>query len=95
VVHSKLITIFFCSFADSGHGAQTPDKDGDEKDGFDEVIFPIDFRKRGHILDDDMHALMVRLLPVGCRLTALFDVRILSSFSSSLSFFPAVLQQSY
>ncbi|KAL0567169.1 Ca(2+)-dependent cysteine protease [Marasmius crinis-equi] len=59
----------------SGHGSQTPDEDGDEIDGYDEVIFPTDYKKRGHIVDDEMFRIMVRPLPAGCRLTALFDVR--------------------
>ena len=53
---------------DSGHGGQTPDLDGDEIDGLDEgylfrftslmvanytqVIYPVDFQKNGHIVDD-------------------------------------------
>jgi hypothetical protein len=57
----------------SGHGGQTPDLDGDEVDGLDEVIFPIDFKQSGHIVDDEMHAIMVKPLPPGCRLTAVFD----------------------
>ncbi|TEB29231.1 hypothetical protein FA13DRAFT_1632294 [Coprinellus micaceus] len=57
----------------SGHGGQTPDLDGDELDGYDEVIFPLDFRKSGHITDDVSIARKVRPLPDDCRLTALFD----------------------
>lgn len=57
----------------SGHGGQTKDLDGDELDGLDEVIFPVDFKKNGHIVDDEMHNIMVKPLPAGCRLTALFD----------------------
>ncbi|KAJ7590689.1 caspase domain-containing protein [Mycena floridula] len=57
----------------SGHGAQVPDTDGDETDGLDEVIFPLDYKRHGHILDDEMHKIMVKPLPVGCRLTAVFD----------------------
>lgn len=57
----------------SGHGGQTKDRDGDEADGHDEVIYPVDFEKSGHIVDDDMHAIMVQPLPTGCRLTAIFD----------------------
>ncbi|KAK7470399.1 hypothetical protein VKT23_001826 [Stygiomarasmius scandens] len=60
-------------FQYSGHGGQTKDLDGDEIDGLDEVIFPVDFRKNGHIVDDEMHRIMVKSLPPGCRLTALFD----------------------
>jgi len=57
----------------SGHGGQTKDLDGDEADGFDEVIYPMDFEENGHIVDDDMHDWMVKTLPPGCRLTAIFD----------------------
>lgn len=57
----------------SGHGGQTEDKDGDEVDGFDEVIFPVDFKRQGQIIDDEMHSIMVDPLPSGCRLTALLD----------------------
>jgi hypothetical protein len=57
----------------SGHGGRTPDLDGDEDDGFDDVIYPLDYRTAGHIVDDDMHAIMVRPLRPGVRLTAIFD----------------------
>ncbi|KAJ9497314.1 Ca(2+)-dependent cysteine protease [Exophiala xenobiotica] len=57
----------------SGHGGQTPDLDGDEEDGYDEVIYPVDFRTAGHIVDDEMHRIMVKSLPPGVRLTAIFD----------------------
>ncbi|KAM7197195.1 Caspase domain containing protein [Naviculisporaceae sp. PSN 640] len=57
----------------SGHGGQTKDLDGDEEDGFDEVIYPVDFRQVGHITDDEMHRIMVRPLSAGVRLTAIFD----------------------
>ncbi|CAI5758791.1 unnamed protein product [Candida verbasci] len=62
----------------SGHGGQTedqPDQYGnyDEDDGYDEVIYPVDFETNGFIIDDLLHDLMVKTLPQGCRLTALFD----------------------
>ncbi|KIV96384.1 hypothetical protein, variant 1 [Exophiala mesophila] len=57
----------------SGHGGQTPDLDGDEEDGYDEVIYPVDFRSAGHIVDDEMHRIMVMSLQPGVRLTAIFD----------------------
>jgi hypothetical protein len=57
----------------SGHGGQTKDLDGDEDDGYDEVIYPVDFRQNGHIVDDEMHRIMVRPLQAGVRLTAIFD----------------------
>ncbi|KAG1867155.1 peptidase C14, caspase domain-containing protein, partial [Suillus subalutaceus] len=57
----------------SGHGGQVPDKDGDKVDGLDEVIYPVDYKKAGLIVDDEMHHIMVKSLPAGCRLTAIFD----------------------
>lgn len=43
---------YFVLSSDSGHGGQTKDVDGDEADGFDEVIYPVDFKQAGHIVDD-------------------------------------------
>ncbi|TIC12422.1 hypothetical protein E3Q13_04184 [Wallemia mellicola] len=62
----------------SGHGGRTKDLSGDERDGYDETVFPVDFQKltyvhTGHILDDTLHDELVRPLPAGCRLTAIFD----------------------
>ncbi|KAK3309367.1 metacaspase-1 [Chaetomium strumarium] len=57
----------------SGHGGQTEDLDGDEQDGYDEVIYPVDFRQNGHITDDEIHFLVVKPLQAGVRLTAVFD----------------------
>ncbi|KAF9213996.1 Ca(2+)-dependent cysteine protease [Podila verticillata] len=62
---------FFFHF--SGHGGQQADEDGDEEDGFDETIYPVDHEATGVITDDVMHDLMVRPLPAGCRLTAIMD----------------------
>lgn len=56
-----------------GHGGQTEDLDGDEDDGFDEVIYPVDFKTAGHIVDDEIHYHVVKPLPAGSRLTAIFD----------------------
>ena len=58
---------------DSGHGGQTKDLDGDEADGFDEVIYPVDFEKAGHIVDDVRclilpHPAGIRFLILGFRL---------------------------
>lgn len=60
----------------SGHGEQVPDKkilDGDEVDGLDEVILPLDFKKNGYIVDDELHKMLVQPLQKGVRLTAVFD----------------------
>lgn len=60
-------------FSYSGHGVQVEDTNGDEEDGYDEAICPLDFQQSGLITDDEMHQVMVRPLPQGVRLTALFD----------------------
>ncbi len=57
----------------SGHGGQTQDLDGDEEDGNDETIYPVDFLQVGHIVDDQLHQIMVSPLPPGARLTCIFD----------------------
>jgi hypothetical protein len=57
----------------SGHGGQTKDLDGDEDDGYDETIYPLDFQQAGQITDDEIHNIVVRPLMPGVRLTALFD----------------------
>jgi len=57
----------------SGHGGQTSDLDGDEEDGSDEVIYPVDYKTAGHIVDDEIHFYVVKPLRAGVRLTAIFD----------------------
>ena len=36
----------------SGHGGQVADLDGDETDGMDNCIFPLDHQQNGVIIDD-------------------------------------------
>lgn len=57
----------------SGHGGSQPDTDGDELDGMDETIVPVDYTKSGMIVDDEIYAHLVKNLPEGVRLTAVFD----------------------
>lgn len=58
----------------SGHGGSVRDRSGDEVDNYDETILPLDHdRGGGQILDDEIHAIMVKPLPRGVRLTAVFD----------------------
>jgi len=57
----------------SGHGGQTPDKNGDEDDGYDETIFPVDYNQAGQIIDDELHDILVKPLAPGVRLTVVFD----------------------
>ncbi|ORX92922.1 metacaspase [Basidiobolus meristosporus CBS 931.73] len=57
----------------SGHGGSIKDEDGDEVDGHDETIYPVDHERAGVIVDDEIHAICVKNLPSGVRLTAIFD----------------------
>jgi len=62
---------FFFYFA--GHGDQVEDLDGDESDGQDETILPVDYRKNGMIVDDEIFELIVEKLPFNSFLTAVVD----------------------
>lgn len=57
----------------SGHGDRKVDTSGDEDDGFDETILPVDYKTAGMIVDDEIHKILVKPLPAGCRLTCVFD----------------------
>ncbi|RHZ12831.1 hypothetical protein DYB37_010130 [Aphanomyces astaci] len=47
--------------------------DGDEADGKDETICPVDYDTAGMITDDEMHSILCASLPAGVKLTAIFD----------------------
>lgn len=57
----------------SGHGAFIPDRSGDESDGRDEVIVPLDYQTRGIITDDWLFTNMVGRVPAGASLWAFTD----------------------
>jgi hypothetical protein len=44
----------------SGHGTSIKDNSGDETDGYDEALVPVDYNKSGLILDDDLHIIFAR-----------------------------------
>lgn len=46
---------------------------GDEDDGYDETLIPVDFQQMGQIRDDDLLRILVKPLPEGCNMTCLFD----------------------
>ena len=61
-------------FMFSGHGTRTADLNGDEKDGQDEIILPIDgITLDTCILDDELNKLIRNTLKPGAKLVALFD----------------------
>ena len=45
---------------------------GKESDGNDETIYPVDYQQFGPIVDDELHNILVKPLPNGAKLTALF-----------------------
>lgn len=58
----------FLYFHYSGHGAQIPDTNGDEKDGKDEILCPVDARAQGGtisniIVDDEINTILGKLKP--------------------------------
>ncbi|CAM6106057.1 unnamed protein product [Calypogeia fissa] len=57
----------------SGHGSQQRNLIGDEVDGMDETICPVDFETQGMIVDDEINTAIVRPLPPGVRLHAIVD----------------------
>ncbi|KAG9451485.1 hypothetical protein H6P81_011450 [Aristolochia fimbriata] len=57
----------------SGHGSQQVDVSGDEADGYDEAICPMDYETEGTIVDDEINETIVRPLPKGAKLHAIVD----------------------
>lgn len=57
----------------SGHGSQQRNYTGDEIDGFDETLCPLDFETQGMIVDDEINATMVKSIPHGVKLHAIID----------------------
>ena len=62
--------IFLLQFA--GHGTQFPDDSGDEPDGKDEALCPVDMMTAGFIRDDEIRVIMNRI-PDGARVIAFID----------------------
>jgi len=57
----------------SGHGGRLRDNNGDEEDGYDETLIPLDFKKAGQISDDDLLQVLIRPLAAGVFMTCLMD----------------------
>mmetsp|Transcript_25593 Transcript_25593/g.35336 ORF Transcript_25593/g.35336 Transcript_25593/m.35336 type:complete len:342 (+) Transcript_25593:82-1107(+) len=57
----------------SGHGGNVADDNGDEKDGRDETLIPVDYESAGQIRDDVVFNDLVCRLPAGVHLTAIMD----------------------
>jgi len=57
----------------SGHGASVRDDDGDEADGKDEALVPVDYQEAGLLRDDEVFELLVGPLAEGVQLTCILD----------------------
>lgn len=57
----------------SGHGSQQKDYNGDEIDGQDEALCPLDHETEGKIIDDEINRILVRPLVHGAKLHAVID----------------------
>jgi len=57
----------------SGHGASIEDDNGDEADGMDEALCPVDYESAGLVRDDDVFAILVMPLREGVQLTCVMD----------------------
>mmetsp|Transcript_5515 Transcript_5515/g.10715 ORF Transcript_5515/g.10715 Transcript_5515/m.10715 type:complete len:325 (-) Transcript_5515:92-1066(-) len=57
----------------SGHGCSIRDDDGDEADGMDEALCPVDYKKSGVLRDDDVLEKLIAPLPRGVTLTCIMD----------------------
>ncbi len=56
----------------SGHGSYMKDTSGDEADGQDECICPVDYQSAGMIIDDELNILVCKLA-AGAKLRVVFD----------------------
>lgn len=71
VEYSKPGDVVFIHY--SGHGGRVRDTSGDEADGYDETLIPLDFKRAGHILDDDLYKRLVTKMAKGVNVCVLMD----------------------
>eukprot|EP00537_Pseudo-nitzschia_pungens_P008091 CAMPEP_0172356604 /NCGR_PEP_ID=MMETSP1060-20121228/985_1 /TAXON_ID=37318 /ORGANISM="Pseudo-nitzschia pungens, Strain cf. cingulata" /LENGTH=299 /DNA_ID=CAMNT_0013076813 /DNA_START=78 /DNA_END=977 /DNA_ORIENTATION=+ len=57
----------------SGHGGRARDNSGDEDDGYDETLIPVDFQSAGQIVDDDLYENLVLKMKEGVTVVVLMD----------------------
>jgi hypothetical protein len=57
----------------SGHGGRMKDDSGDEEDGYDETLIPVDYQQSGQIRDDVVYNELVAAMPAGVTMTCLMD----------------------
>jgi hypothetical protein len=71
VQYSKAGDVVFIHY--SGHGGRVRDTSGDEADGYDETLIPLDFKNSGQILDDDIYKRLVTQMPANVTVVVLMD----------------------
>ena len=57
----------------SGHGSYMADRNGDELDGNDETLVPLDYTTNGMIVDDELNKLVLNQIPKDTYLISFFD----------------------
>lgn len=57
----------------SGHGTKVRDESGDEEDGYDEALVPLDYEEAGLLMDDDLFDILIEPLAEGVHMVSLMD----------------------
>ena len=57
----------------SGHGSRLVDRSGDEADGYDEVIVPLDFERSACISDDEIRRILCAAFTAGVKVRIVLD----------------------
>jgi len=76
---NKIINEINCGNCDefwfhySGHGSNIPDYSGDEIDGRDEILIPIDYHKGNIISDDELYEILRKIKNKNCKIFCLID----------------------
>lgn len=70
-----MVSQFVISVCNSieGHGGKLKDDSGDEADGYDETLIPLDYGQSGQIRDDDLLRYLVLKFQSGVFVTSLMD----------------------
>jgi len=71
VEYSKPGDVVFIHY--SGHGGRVRDTSGDEADGYDSTLIPLDFDRAGQILDDDLYLRLVTKMGKDVTVVVLMD----------------------
>jgi len=73
LVQKALAGCEFLWFSYSGHGSHQRDTNGDETDGSDELLCPVDYNTSGFIVDDYIYNNLVSKLPQSTTLVSIMD----------------------